>query len=261
MAIHPTAIIDPGAELGRDVSVGPYAVVGPKVTLGDGTSVGAHAIIESHVRTGKNCRISPHASIGAPPQDLKFRGEDTWVEIGDNTAVREFATVNRGTVGGGAVTRVGSGAFLMAYCHVAHDCHVGDRVIMANAATLAGHVTIEEGAIIGGIVAVHQFARVGCYSIISGLSGVGQDVPPYVTAAPQRQARNRSLFGLNLIGLRRNGFDEATIETLKAAYRILFQSSLPMTEALARAEAEVPSNPAVAHLIAFVRGSKRGVLR
>jgi UDP-N-acetylglucosamine acyltransferase len=261
VSIHSTAIIDPGAELGADVSVGPYAIVGPKVTLGDGTSVGAHAIVESHVRAGRNCRISPHASIGAPPQDLKFKGEDTWVEIGDGTTVREFATVNRGTVGGGGVTRVGAGAFLMAYTHVAHDCVVGDRVIMANAATLAGHVTIEEGAIIGGIVAIHQFARIGAYAIVSGLSGVSQDVPPYVTAAPQRRTRDRSLFGLNLIGLRRNGFDEPTIDTLRQAYRILFQSSIPMREAVAKAEAEVPTNPAVAHLLEFVRSSRRGVLR
>jgi UDP-N-acetylglucosamine acyltransferase len=259
--IHPTAIVDPGAELGADVSIGPYAIVGPKVTLGDGTSIGAHSIIESHVRMGKNCRISPHASIGAPPQDLKFKGEDTWVEIGDGTTVREFATINRGTAGGGGLTRVGSSAFIMAYSHVAHDCVVGDRVIMANAATLAGHVTIEQGAIIGGLVAIHQFARVGCFSIISGLSGVSQDVPPYVTAAPQRRTRDRSLFGLNLIGLRRNGFDEPTIDSLRQAYKILFRSSLPMGEAVARAEAEVPSNPALAHLLDFVRTSKRGVLR
>ncbi len=149
--IHPTAIVDPGAELGKDVTVGPFAVIGPKVTIGDGTTVGSHAVIESHVRMGKGNRIHSFASVGAIPQDLKFRGEESWVEMGDGNIIREFATVNRGTSGGGGVTRVGNNTLVMAYCHIAHDCIVGSRVIMANAATLAGHVTIEDGAIIGGM--------------------------------------------------------------------------------------------------------------
>ena len=161
--VHKTAIIDPGAVLGKDVEVGPFAVIGPNVTIGDGCAIGAHAVVESHVRMGKGTRVSPFASIGAPPQDLKFKGEDTWVEIGEGTTIREYVTVNRGTVGGGGVTRVGSRVLLMAYCHVAHDCQVGDRVIMANAATLAGHITVEDGAFVGGLVGVHQFAHAGSH--------------------------------------------------------------------------------------------------
>jgi UDP-N-acetylglucosamine acyltransferase len=259
--IHPTAIIDPGAELGKDVSVGPYAIVGPKVVIGDGTSVGSHAIVESHARIGKNCRISSHASVAAPPQDLKFRGEDTWVEIGDDVIVREFATINRGTVTGGGVTRVGNNCMIMAYVHVAHDCHVGNRVIMANAATLAGHIEIEDGAFIGGLSAVHQFVKIGTLAIVGGMSGISQDVPPFVKAVGSRQGRNRSLFGLNVIGLQRAGMTPETITTLKKAYRVLFRSELPLKDSLEKAEAEVEQIPEVKRLVDFVRSSKRGVLR
>lgn len=259
--IHPTAIVDPDARLGAGVTVGPYAVVGPKVTIGDGCSIGAHAVIESHARIGKGTRVAPFASIGAPPQDLKFRGEETWVEIGEGAVIREYVTVNRGTAGGGGVTRVGNGTLLMAYCHVAHDCEVGNRVVMANAATLAGHVHVGDNAIIGGLVGVHQFVRIGAFSILGALSGVSMDIPPYVTAVVGRGGRGQSLYGLNLIGLKRNGFSSETIGALKDAYRILFRSGLPMSEALARAEAEVPQIPEVTHLIAFIRESKRGVHR
>ncbi|MGE5189819.1 MAG: acyl-ACP--UDP-N-acetylglucosamine O-acyltransferase [Gemmatimonadota bacterium] len=259
--IHETALVDPGATLGKDVEVGPYAVIGPKVTIGDGCSIGAHAVVESHVRMGRGTRVSPFASIGAPPQDLKFRGEETWVEIGEGTTIREYATVNRGTVGGGGVTRVGRGALLMAYCHVAHDCHVGDRVIMANAATLAGHITVEDGAFIGGLVGVHQFVRIGTFAIVGALSGVPLDIPPYVKAVVGRGQKGTGLFGLNVIALRRNGFSDETIAGLKKTYRILFRSGLPMTEALARVEAELPPSPEVRHLVDFIRASKRGVQR
>ncbi|MEK6779279.1 MAG: acyl-ACP--UDP-N-acetylglucosamine O-acyltransferase [Candidatus Deferrimicrobiota bacterium] len=259
--IHPTAIIDPDARLGEGVEVGPYAVIGPKVSIGDGSTVGPHAIIESNVRMGKNNRISPFASVGAPPQDLKFKGEDTWVEIGDNVVVREYATINRGTATGVGTTRVGNNCMIMAYCHVAHDCQVGNRVIMANAATLAGHIDIEDGAFIGGLSGVHQFVKIGTLAMIGAQSGVSQDVPPYVKAVAMRQGRNRSLFGLNVIGLQRAGFSPETIGTLKKAYRILFNSEMPMREALDRAEAEVEPIPEVKHLIGFVRSSKRGVLR
>ncbi len=259
--IHATAIVDRGAALGGDVEVGPYAVIGPNVTIGDGCSIGAHAVVESHVRMGKGTRVSPFASIGAPPQDLKFRGEETWVEIGEGTTIREYVTVNRGTVGGGGVTRVGSRVLLMAYCHVAHDCHVGDRVIMANAATLAGHITIEEGAFIGGLVGVHQFVRIGTYAIVGALSGVPLDIPPYVKAVIGRAQKGTGLYGLNVIALKRNGFSPETIAGIKAAYRLLFRSGLPMSEALARAEAELAPSPEVRHLLDFIRASKRGVQR
>ncbi len=259
--IHPTAIIDPGAELGRDVTVGPYAVIGPKVTIGDGCSVGAHALVESHVRMGKGNRLYPFAAVGGPPQDLKFRGEETWVEMGDNNIVREFATVNRGTAEGGGITRLGDNNMVMAYCHVAHDCHIGNRMIMANAATFAGHVTVEDGAIIGGLSAVHQFVRIGTLCIIGGMSGVSKDVPPYVTAAPGRQRKGDGLFGLNKIGLKRNRFPEETISALKRAYMMIFRSKDNLKDTLARAEAELPPLPEVKHLVEFVRSSTRGVMR
>ena len=259
--IHPTAIIDPGAELGKDVTVGPYAVIGPKVTIGDGCTVGSHAVIESHVRMGKGNRIHSFASVGAIPQDLKFRGEESWVELGDGNIIREFATVNRGTAGGGGLTRIGNNTLVMAYAHLAHDCIVGNRVILANAATLAGHVTVEDGVIIGGLTGVHQFVRIGAHCMVGALSGVGQDVPPYVTAVVSRPQKGTALYGLNLIGLKRNRFSEEAIAALKQAFRIVFRSGTPIKEALARAEAELPPLPEVRHLIEFVRSSKRGVLR
>ena len=259
--IHKTAIIDPGAALGREVAVGPYAVIGPKVTIGDGCAIGAHAVIESHVRMGNGTRVSPFASIGAPPQDLKFTGEDTWVEIGEGTTIREYVTVNRGTAGGGGVTRVGNRALLMAYCHVAHDCHVGDRVILATAATLAGHITVENGAFIGGLVGVHQFVRIGAFAIVGALSGVPLDIPPYVKAVVGRGQKGTGLFGLNLVALKRNGFSEDTIAGLKKAYRLLYRSGLPMAEALARIEGELSPTPEIRHLVEFIRSSKRGVQR
>ncbi len=259
--IHPTAIIDPGAVLGKDVTVGPYAVIGPKVTIGDGCSIGSHALIESHVRMGKGNRISPFASVGAPPQDLKFRGEETWVEIGDGNIIREFVTVNRGTIGGEGITRMGDNNMVMAYCHLAHDCRIGNRVIMANAATFAGHVTVEDGAIIGGLSAVHQFVRIGTLCIIGGMSGVSQDVPPYVTAVVARNQKGNSLFGLNLVGLRRSGMTAETISVLKKAFKMIFRTEAPMREALEQAGTELPPLPELKHLIEFVRSSTRGVLR
>jgi UDP-N-acetylglucosamine acyltransferase len=259
--IHPTAIIDPGATLGEGVEVGAYAVIGPRVTLGDGCRIGAHAIVESHARIGGGTRVYSFASIGAPPQDLKYQGEETWVEIGEGCTIREYATVNRGTVPGGGVTRVGNGVLLMAYCHVAHDCHVGDRAIVANAATLGGHVEVGAKAIIGGLVGVHQFVRIGSFAMVGALSGLPLDIPPYVTAVVARGQKGSGLYGLNVIGLRRNRFSEETIAELKKAYRILFRSGLVMREALARAEGETAPLPEIRHLLDFVRSSKRGVQR
>ncbi|HEY3490849.1 MAG TPA: acyl-ACP--UDP-N-acetylglucosamine O-acyltransferase [Candidatus Deferrimicrobiaceae bacterium] len=259
--IHPTAIIDPGAEVGKEVSVGPYVVIGPNVTIGDGCSIGSHAVVESHARLGRNVKVSSFASIGAPPQDLKYRGEETWVEIGDDVIVREYATINRGTVTGEGITRVGSNSMIMAYVHIAHDCQVGSRVIMANAATLAGHVHIEDGAFIGGLSAVHQFVSIGTLAIVGGMSGISQDVPPYVKAVAARQGRNRSLFGLNVIGLQRAGMSAEAIDLLKKAYRVIFRSELPLKDALMKAEAEIEQSAEVRRLIGFIRSSKRGVLR
>ncbi|HZD54998.1 MAG TPA: acyl-ACP--UDP-N-acetylglucosamine O-acyltransferase [Candidatus Aquicultoraceae bacterium] len=259
--IHPTAVIDPGAILGKEVEIGAYSIIGPRVEVGDGCRIGSHAVIESHVKLGGGSRVYAYASIGAPPQDLKFRGEDTWVEIGEGCVIREYVTVNRGTAAGGGMTRVGNGVLLMAYCHVAHDCRVGDRVIMANAATLAGHVEVGTGAIIGGLVGVHQFVRIGEYSIIGALSGLSLDVPPYVTAVVGRGQKGSALYGLNLTGLKRNRFTPETIAELKKAYRILFRSGLPLREAIAKAEADTAPLPEVRNLLDFVRSSRRGVQR
>jgi len=259
--IHTSAIIDPGAEIGKDVSVGPFAYIGPKVIIGDGCVIGAHAVIESHVRMGRGNRISSFASVGAPPQDLKFRGEDTWVDMGDNNIIREFATVNRGTPGEGGGTRLGDNNMVMAYCHIAHDCRIGNRVVMANGATLAGHVLVEDGAVIGGLTAFHQFVRIGTLCMVGGLSGVGKDVVPYVTAVPGRQRKGEGLFGLNKIGLRRSGMSEEAVSALKKAYTIIFRSKDTLKDALAKVEGEVPQLPEVRHMVEFIRSSTRGVLR
>jgi len=259
--IHPTAVIDPGATLGNDVSVGPYSVVGPKVTIGDGCVIGPHVVIESRVRMGKGNKVSSFASLGGPPQDIKYRNEDTWLEMGDNNIVREFVTINRGTPQNRKLTRLGDNNMIMAYCHIAHDCLIGNRVVMANGVTLAGHITVEDGVNIGGLVAVHQFVRIGTLCIIGGTSGVGKDVPPYVTAAPTGHGKGNNLFGLNKIGLKRNGISEETVSVLKKAYSMIFRSTDTLKDSLARVEAELPQLPEVRHLVEFIRGSERGVLR
>ncbi len=256
-AIHPTAVVEEGARLGAGVTVGAFAVIGPQVTIGPGTAVGHHASVVGRTSLGAGNRIFPFASIGGIPQDLKYRGEDTSLIIGDNTTVREFVTVNLGTEGGGGVTSIGGGSLLMAYAHVAHDCRVGNGVVMANCATLAGHVTIEDHAIIGGLTAVHQFVRIGTMAMVGGASAVAMDIPPYMTASGNRA----ELFGPNLVGLKRHGLDEERIGALKKAYRIIFRSELTLQEALERAERELPATPEVAHLVEFLRSSERGVTR
>ena len=209
-------------------------------------------------RSGKNCKIFQFASIGEVPQDLKFEGEESHVIIGDNNVIREFVTINRATTHGGGKTVLGNGNFLMAYSHVAHDCLLGDHVIMSNAATLAGHIEIEDGAIIGGLVGVHQFVRIGAYSFISGLSGVPQDIPPYMLAAGSRC----KLYGLNVVGLKRQGFPEKTIKGLKNAYKIIFKSGLSLENAIETIKnGEIISIPEVDHLVQFIEGSKRGICR
>ncbi len=259
--IHPTAVIDPDAQLGQEVVVGPYTVIGPKVTIGDRCRIESHVQIESHVRMGSGSSVSSFASLGAPPQDIKYKGEDTWVEIGEGAMIREYVTVNRATPHGTGVTRVGNGAMLMAYCHVAHDCRIGNKVVIANGTMLAGHVEIGESAVIGGMVGVHQFVRIGEYAMVGGMSAAAQDIPPFVIAAVGRERKGSSLFGLNLIGLRRNRFSAEAISALKKAYQILFRSGAPMGEAVSRVEAEVELLPEVKRLLEFIRASKRGVTR
>jgi UDP-N-acetylglucosamine acyltransferase len=257
MMIHPTAVIHPGAELESDVTVGPYAVIGEHVRIGRGTSVGAHTVIDGWTDIGADNRIFHLASIGGIPQDLKYRGEKTWLRIGSGNIFREFVTIHPGTATGDGETTIGSGNLFMAYCHAAHDCHIGDNVIMANGATLAGHVRVEEYAILGGLTAIHQHVVIGAHVMIGGGAMVGQDVPPYTIATGDR-ARLR---GLNLVGLRRRGFSEETIAVLKRAYRILVFSRLRIPEALERIRRELPPLPEVARFVAFIEKSERGICR
>lgn len=255
--IHATAIIHPTAQLADNVTVGPYSIIGEQVKIGAGTQIGSHVVIERWTEIGRDNHIFQFASIGAGPQDLKYKGEETHLVIGDRNRIREFATLHRGTVDGGGITTVGSDNLFMAYSHVAHDCVVHNRVVMANAATLAGHVEVEDNAILGGLVAVHQFCRVGCHTMISGGAMIAQDIPPYTVA----QGDRAKPIGLNLIGLKRRGFSEDTVRGLKQAYRLLFRSGLRMEEALTRIEQELTMNPELQHLLTFIKNSQRGIAR
>ena len=257
MPIHPTAIVSPSAELHSSVEVGPYAVIGPQVKIDEGVRIGPHAVVEGRTTIGKNVEIFHHASVGAVPQDLKYRGQPTRLEIGEGTIIREFASVHIGTEEGGGLTRVGKGCLLMAYSHVAHDVQLGDRVILASGAMLAGHVQVEDFVIFGGISGVHQFVRIGKHAFVSGGSMIGMDVPPFCTVSGHRA----QLAGLNTVGLMRHGFSDAEIRNIKKAYRILFRMKLGLREAMSRVRAEIPDDPHVEHLLRFVEGSQRGVTR
>ena len=255
--IHPTAIIDSKAEIDSNVDVGPHSIIGANVQIGSGTVIGPHVVIQPHVEIGPDCHIFQYASIGAVPQALKFQGEETYVKIGRGTVIREFVTVNRGTGFGGEITEVGEENFLMAYVHIAHDCKTGRKVILANNATLAGHIVIEDFVTVGGLVAIHQFVRIGNYAYIGGKSGVVKDIPPYVIAAGDRA----KLHGLNSVGLKRHGFSQETLSSLKKAYRIIFRIGLTLNEAIERVKAEVDQVLEVNDLIRFIKSSKRGITR
>jgi UDP-N-acetylglucosamine acyltransferase len=255
--IHPTAVIDPGAELADGVTVGPHAVIGARVTVGEGTEIGAAACLEGPTTIGRENRIFPHAAIGLAPQDIKFAGEETRVEIGDRNQLREFVTVHRGTAKGGGLTRIGSGGLYMVYSHVAHDCSVGDRVIFANAATLAGHVDIGDDATVGAFSAVHQFCRVGRHAYIGGFSVVTQDALPFVKTVGHKPA----CYGLNRIGLERKGFAAETLRRLEAALRVLTRSGLNTAQAIAELKVNHAGDPEVDYFIAFLEASKRGVIK
>src|SRR6266568_3977133 len=254
--IHATAIIDPGAELDSDVEIGPYAIIGPHVKIGKGSKIGPHTVVEGWTTIGEQNQIFHMASVGAIPQDLKYRGEETYLKIGDRNIIREFATLHLGTVTGDGETTVGSGNLFMAYSHVAHDCHIGNGVVMANAATLAGHVTVEDHAILGGLCAIHQFTRIGVHAMIGGGTLVGNDIPPY-TIATSGDRREAALRGLNLVGLKRRGFSDEAIGHIKKAYRILVLSKLKLADALARIRAEVPPCPEVTYFVEFIESAKR----
>ena len=256
--VHGTAIVGPEVTLGRDVAIGPYCVVGGQVALDDGVVLHSHVVADGRTRIGPGTEIFPFASIGHRPQDLKYHGEPSELIIGRDNVIREHVTMNPGTEGGGMVTRVGDGGLFMMGAHVAHDCQIGDRVIMANNATLGGHVVVEDDAIIGGLSAVHQFVRIGRHAIVGGMSGVEHDVIPYAMAIGNR-AR---LQGLNVVGLKRGGFARAEIQALNEAYRVLFSDEATLAERVERVAGEFGESRGVGEIVAFLRTeSTRGLCR
>lgn len=255
--IHPTAIVAPGAELDADVVVDPYAIIGARVRIGNGSRIGAHAVVDGRTTLGAGNTIFHHASVGAIPQDLKFHGEDSVLEIGDRNTIREFATLHLGTENGGMVTRLGDGNLVMNYAHVGHDCILGNGNILANGAQLGGHVVVQNSVRVGALAGVHQFARLGEGAIIGAGAMVSQDIPPYCMANGDR-AR---LFGLNAEGLRRQGMPAETVAELKRAYRVVFRSGLRLAEALERARDEAGTSDEVARFLEFIAQSERGVAR
>lgn len=249
--VHPTAELDPGVE------VGPFTVIGEGVRIGKDTKIGPHVVVDNWTTIGKCCDIFQFVSIGAAPQHLGYKGEKTEVVIGDNNVIREFVTIHRGTTKESLKTVCGSNNLFMNYVHIAHDCKVGDNIIMANSATLGGHVTVENNAFIGGLVAIHQFVRIGAYCIIGGASAVSKDIPPYVMAVGNRA----SVYGLNSIGMRRQGFSKTEIAEVKKAYSLIFRSSLTSSGAAKRLEEELPGSAHARRFIDFLRSSKRGIAR
>ena len=254
--IHPTAIVDPGAELDEGVEIGAYSIVGAHVKIGRATRVMPHVFLDGWTTIGEGCTIFPFASIGTQTQDLKYKGAVTFVEIGDHTTLREYVTVNAGT-NEGDVTRVGAHCHIMAYSHVAHQCIVGNGVIIANAGTLAGHVIVEDNAVIGGLCGIHQFVRIGRLSIIGGCSKANQDIPPFMMA----DGNPATIHGLNTIGLQRHAVTEAVRRTLKEASRILYRENLTTRAALEKMKTELTLCPELDHLMAFVSASERGIAR
>ena len=252
--VHPAAVVDGSVELGDGVEVGPYAVLGPNVTIGERTRIAAHVVIERDTQVGRDCRIHSGAVVGGDPQDLKYGGEQAPLLIGDRTVIREFVTLNRGTAARGR-TQIGSDCLLMAYVHVAHDCIIGDHVVIANAVNMGGHCEIGDWVIIGGLTAIHQFVQIGAHAFVGGSSAVRKDVPPFVRAAgdPLR------LVGLNVVGLQRRGFEEQERADIRRAYRILFQSKLNLRDAVAQARAELGESRHAATLLDFIDRSERGV--
>lgn len=255
--IHQTAIIDPKAELGSNVTVGAYACIGPKVQIGDNAEILHHAVIEGPTVIGSDCRIFPFAAIGMEPQDKKYHGEDSILEIGHGNTIRECVTINRGTESGGGFTKIGDRNWIMAYCHIAHDCVIGNDVTMANGTTLAGHVTIHDFATTGGKTGIHQFCRIGAYSITGGQSMITQDVVPYAIAAGNH-AKNA---GINYIGVERNGFSPQQINEINQAFKIFFKSGLTKIQAIEKLRETFPTQKHIQIFIDFVETSERGVCR
>jgi UDP-N-acetylglucosamine acyltransferase len=252
--VHPTAILDPAAELGQGVEIGPWVIVGPRVCIGDRCRIGPRVRLQRNVRLAEDVSVGDGSIVGGDPQDLKYKGEETWVEVGAGTIIREYSTINRGTTQSYRTT-VGARCFIMSYVHLAHDCHLGDEVVIANGTQLAGHVTIQDHAVLSGLNAVHQFVTIGAYAFVGGGSRVNQDIPPYVKAV----GNPMELYGLNSIGLQRAGFSGETVAALKRAYRLFFNSELNLSQALERARTDLPPFPEVERFLAFVESSERGV--
>lgn len=256
-SVHPTAVIHPEASV-EGAKIGAYTVIGAGVRIGAGTEIASHCSIQGPATIGKNCRVFSFASIGEIPQDLKFHGEHSELIIGDDNVFREFVTIHRGTEGGGGQTVIGSGNYFMAYAHVAHDCRIGDSVIMANAATLAGHVFVEDHSVVGAFSGIHQFCRVGKHGFIGGYSVITKDVLPYSKTVGNRGAH---CYGMNKVGLQRKGFSKETLATIRQAYRLLFQTKLNTTQALEAIEKDVPQIPEIVYLVDFIKTSKRGIIK
>ncbi|MGR3951413.1 MAG: acyl-ACP--UDP-N-acetylglucosamine O-acyltransferase [Chlamydia sp.] len=253
--IHSTAIVEKGARIGNGVVIGPYSVIGPSVVIGDNVVIKSHVVIDGHTTIGEKTTIWPGAVIGTKTQDLKFRGETTFVSIGKECEIREYVTINS-SCGEGTSVQIGNFCLIMAYCHIAHNCMVGDRVVMSNNATLAGHVIIEDCAVIGGLSAVHQFSRIGRYSMVGGMSRVTHDIPPYTIGA----GAPYSFGGINRVGLSRHGYSSSTIHILMSAFRILYRSHLPMKEALEKIRSDIEQTDEVRHLLVFCQATKRGII-
>ncbi len=255
--IDSRAIIDPSAKIADGVTIEPFAVIGADVEIGAGSCVCSHAVVKGPTRIGKNNKIYSFAAVGEAPQDKKYAGEDTWLKIGDGNVIREFCTINRGTVQCGGVTRIGNNNWIMAYVHIAHDCRVGNNAVLANNATLAGHVTIDDYVILGGATLIHQFCSVGAYAFTAMGSVVPKDIPPYLMVSGHMAKSH----GLNTEGLKRNGFTPETIKLLRWAYKKLFRSGLTKKEALAQLEPEAEKNESLRVLVDFIKQAKRGVIR
>lgn len=259
--IDPRAVVSPDADLAPDVRIGPYTIVGPRVRIGRGTVIGPHVILHGPTRIGEHNRIFPFSSIGDDPQDKKYHGEETFLEIGHGNTIREYVTINRGTVQGGGVTRIGDDNWIMAYVHIAHDCLVGSHTIFANGVGLAGHVLIQDWVILSASAKVHQFCRVGAHAFVGHDCGIVQDVPPYVTVAAHGVGEPPRPYGINSEGLGRRGFTREDIARLKEAYRLIYRSGLRLEEAIARLEERREEYPAFGELADFLKGSTRGIVR
>jgi UDP-N-acetylglucosamine acyltransferase len=255
--VHPAAVVSPRAELAEGVRIGPYSIIGDRVRIGRDTTLESHVVVEGCTEIGERNRIHSFVSIGSAPQDVGYKGEETRVVIGNGNLIKEFVTINRATTKKDWVTIVGDDNYLMAYAHIAHDCRLGNKIIMSNVATLGGHTVIGDHANLGGLVAVHQFVRIGAYAFVGGKSGVDRDVPPFMIVAGER-AR---LYGLNRRGLVRHGFSQEAIDGLKRAYRMLWRENRSFADGISRVRQEIPSFPQLEMLLSFFEGSKRGILR